>query len=487
MQFVDRKWELGVLDEMWATTEARFLVLYGRRRVGKTRLLTHWLGQHRLHAEHRLDAKHRPRSIYWVAKPDSSANLLRSFSQALYREAHPDTKPDHGFTYPTWEMAWHQVAELAKSQRLALFIDEFTYTLDATPDLAGTLQNAWDHSLSKTNLFLVLAGSHLGMMERELLAYRAPLYGRANARLLLRQLPFSALRELFPSYDAASRVALYATLGGIPAYLERFDPDRKLSHNIKHRLLTPLNLLQEEPRLLLQEQLAEPRNYMAILEAIAQDHRVPQEISTATGLARSHISKYLSVLEGLQLIRRDVPATIRHPERSRQGRYVITDPYLRFYFRFLFGRQDQIALGRIQSVWQQIQRHMIDFIGANTFEELCREWVSVLGDAGGLPFIPERVGSFWSTTAQVDVVAINWMEKQILLGEVKWSRDPVGRRVVTDLIDKTPRVVPKGEWTVHYGFFARAGLTQPAQTLADEHGALVVDLERLDRDLSKSL
>ncbi len=470
MKFVDRHLELGALDQAWDTSEARFLVLYGRRRIGKTRLLTHWLGTR------------APRAIYWVAKPASSASLLRSFSLAVHRgqgEGHADPE----FTYPSWEMAWQEVAKLTRSGRLALFLDEFTYTLDATPDLSGTLQNAWDQTLSRSNLLLVLAGSHIGMMERELLSYRAPLYGRASGRLLLQQLPFSALAELFPAYDAAERVALYAVLGGIPAYLERFDADRSLSHNIKTRLLTPVNLLQEEPRLLLQEQLAEPRNYMAILEAIAQGRRLPREIAASVGLEGSHVSKYLGVLQDLRLVHRDVPATVRRPERSRKGRYVITDPYLRFYFRFLSRRQEDIALGRIRSTWQRIQRQMISFIGAGTFEELCREWVSIQGDAGQLPLVPERVGSFWSKQAQVDVVAVDWSEKQILLGEVKWSRDPVGRGVVDQLVAKTDKVVPAGDWTVHYSLFARAGFTGGARAAAREHGALLVDLERLDRDL----
>ena len=472
MEFVDRHWELDVLDQAWNASDARFLVLYGRRRIGKTRLLTHWL------------RTRSPRAIYWVAKPASSASLLRSFSQAIHSEA-GETRTDPDFTYPTWEMAWEEVARLARTRRLALFLDEFTYTLDATPDLSGTLQNAWDQTLSSSNLFLVLAGSHMGMMERELLAYRAPLYGRASARLLLQQLPFSALVELFPTYDAAERVALYAVLGGIPAYLERFDPKRSLSHNIKNHLLTPVNLLQEEPRLLLQEQLSEPRNYMAILEAIAHGRRVPQEIAESTGLQSSHVSKYLAVLQDLRLVRRDVPATVRRPERSRKGRYVVTDPYLRFYFRFLARRQDEIALGRIQSAWQAIRRQLIAFIGANTFEELCREWVSVQGDAGRLALMPERVGSFWSKEAQIDVVAVDWSEKQILLGEAKWSRSPVGPGVLDQLVVKTDKTLPAGDWTVHYAVFARAGFTDAARAAAQDRQALLVDLDQLDRDLSK--
>lgn len=471
MQFTGREAELEAIDRHWAADEARFLVLYGRRRIGKTRLLTHWLETRDAHG------------LYWVAKPAPSATLLRNFSQALYRHMRPDTEVDPEFSYPSWEMVWQVVEEATRDRRLALFLDEFTYTLDSTPDLAGTLQNAWDQRLSRANLLLVISGSHLGMMERELLAYRAPLYGRASARMRLEQLPFGALRRLFPDYRADERVGLYATLGGIPAYLERFDPRLSLSKNIKERLLSPFNLLQEEPRLLLQEQLAEPRNYMAILEAIAHDRTTPREIAQTTGLAGSHVSKYLKILQNLRLVQREVPATLRHPERSRQGRYRLLDPYLRFYFRFLANHQDAIAMGRVQAVWQQIQRHMVDFIGTHTFEELCREWVARLGDRGQLPFIPQRVGSFWSGRAQVDVVAINWMDREILLGEVKWTRQRVGKRVVTGLIEKTPMVLPEGEWRVHHAFFARAGFTDEARA-ASADSALFVDLERIDDDLS---
>ena len=472
MKFVDREWELATLDQLWTAERGQFLVLYGRRRTGKTRLLTHWL------------ETRTPRAIYWVAKPTSAAVLLRGFSQAVYNYAHPDAPADLGFTYPSWEMALAQARELTATGRLALFLDEFTYTLDATPDLSGTLQIAWDQGLKDADLFLVLSGSHVGMMERNVLAYRAPLYGRATARLWLQPLPFRALAEFFPGYDAAERVAVYAILGGIPAYLERFDPRLSVSENIKQVILTPTNLMQEEPLLLLQEQLSEPRNYMAILEALAHNARTPSEIATSSGVAAAHVSKYLGVLQSLRLVRRDVPVTVRRPERSRKGRYVITDPYLRFYFRFLARRQEEIALGRTTYTLQEIQRHLIDFIGTHTFEELCREWTSVQGDAGHLPFVPERVGSHWARDSQVDVVAVNWMDKAILLGEAKWSRDPVGRNVIVKLVEKSEKVVPESDWSVHYAFFARAGFTDAARAEASSVNAILVDLARLDRDLA---
>lgn len=237
--FVGREQELAVLDAEWQAPGARFLVLYGRRRVGKTALLTTW-----------IERTHQ-RTLYWVASPTSATAQLRSFSQAVYEFANPGVLFNHDFTYSTWEQAWREVANLARQGRLTLFIDEFTYLLEVTPEIAGQLQNFWDQVLSKVDLFLCVSGSHLGMMKREFLAYQAPLYGRATAQIHLQPLPFGLSKRYFPKYTAVDRVAIYAMFGGVPAYWERLDPNKSVSQNIKTQLLTPNNLMQAEPALLL--------------------------------------------------------------------------------------------------------------------------------------------------------------------------------------------------------------------------------------------
>lgn len=257
-EFVGRITELNLLDELWARDKATLLILYGRRRVGKTRLLTYWVQQ----AERR--------ALYWVAEPSSALDQLRSFSQAIYNFANPTLPAPPEFAFASWEQAWQQVAVLAKTERLALFVDEFTYLLEVDPSIAGKLQNLWDHLLSSTNLDLVLCGSHLGMMQRHLLAYQAPLYGRATAQLRLQPLPFGITSSYFPDYDADERVAIYAIWGGIPAYWERLNATQSISDNIRRELLTPNNLMQAEPRLLLQDFLSEPHNYVMQLVDLKQ-------------------------------------------------------------------------------------------------------------------------------------------------------------------------------------------------------------------------
>jgi AAA+ ATPase superfamily predicted ATPase len=485
-EFKGRTRELSELDALWAASDATLLILYGRRRVGKTRLITQWIQQR------------QQRALYWVAEPASALDQLRSFSQALYNFANPQAQAPLEFTYATWQQAWQQVANLAQTERLALFIDEFTYVLEIDPSAAGVLQNMWDHVLKQSKLFLTICGSHLGMMQRHMLSYQAPLYGRATRQLHLQPIPFGYTQDFFPEYQPDERVAIYAIFGGIPAYWERLNPQRSISDNIRQQLLTPDNVMQSEPRLLLQDFIQDPHNYVSILRAIAQGDRTQKAISVRTGLAQGHISKYLSVLREAGFVERRVPVTAG--ESSRLGRYHIVDPYLRFYYRFLATRQAQLALGEADLALEEIRRHLLDFIATHTWEELCREWTLRASVRRQLNFPLDQVGSAWTRQAQVDVVGLNTMEKTIMLGECKWQTQPVEQRVLRDLVGKTGQMVPKqGKWRVLYLGFAREGWTPAAQAFAGSveamavpasanwqaAGMMLVDLSRVDADLHR--
>jgi uncharacterized protein len=484
--FIGRQKELAVLDHLWDSDRAQFLILYGRRRVGKTALLTHWIRET------------GRRALYWVASPDSALAQLRSFSQAVYNFANPAAPAPESFTYASWEQAWQEMARLAEQERMALFIDEFTYLLEVTPALASHLQHFWDQVFQNSNLFLSISGSHLGMMMREVMSYQAPLYGRATAQIHLRPLSFGLTHTAFPKYSAVDRVALYAIFGGIPAYWERIEPLKSMSQNIKDQLLTPNNLMQSEPRLLLQDFISEIHNYWAVLRAIANNARTPKDISTYTGLPNVQVPKYLSVLSEAGFVERRVSVTAS--ANSRTGRHHITDPYLRFYFRFLASRERQLAMDLPEQSLMEVSRHLIDFIGTHTWEELCREWTLRAGAANVFPFMPDEVGSAWNADVQIDVVGINTMEKTLILGECKWTLSAVDRDVLSKLVEeKTGRIMPEqGNWRVYYLGFSRSGWTNEAmayqksiQNLLPSGknwqvvGIRLIDLKQVDQDLEK--
>jgi AAA+ ATPase superfamily predicted ATPase len=189
------------------------------------------------------------------------------------------------------------------------------------------------------------------------------------------------------------------------------------------------------------------------------------------------------------LIERRIPATIPPNQRRKttRSRYYLRDPYLRFYFRFIEPNLEMVELELTDLLWERIGEQFRAFVGVTAFEELCREWTLTKARTGGLPFAPELVGSHWAPDAQVDVVAINWREQAILLGECKWGVKAVGRSVIQELVEKAPRVVPGDGWRVHHAFFARAGFTDAARAEAEALEASLVDLETLDTDLRRAL
>lgn len=475
--FVDREAELHALNGIIERPGAQFLVVYGRRRVGKTTLLIEWAQRSKLPM------------LYWVAARESSTLLLRSFSQAIYAHAHPDRQSDPLFSYPSWEMALREAAALAQNQRLILIIDEFPYAAQSEHALPSLLQNAWDHAFKTTQVVLVLAGSQVGMMI-DALSYHAPLYGRTTAQLSLKPLPFRALSQFFPRYNAEQRVALYAILGGIPAYLEKFRDDRSLAANVREQILSPTSIFQQEALFLLQDEVREVNNYLAVIRAIGEGAHTLDDITLQAGLAKNHTSTYLARLQELTFVQRQTPVTLPKNKRTTQGRYVLDDAFLRFYFRFLAPNRILLEQGLSNRLWELISEGLRSFIGQTAFEEICRTWTLEQAITGHLPFIPDLVGRHWSGDVEIDVVAINWRQHQILLGECKWGVDAVGRDVIESLVDvRAPRVLAKlaGEgWQTHFVFFARSGFTEAARAYAATVGARLLDLPTIDADLSRS-
>ncbi|MEM7537553.1 MAG: ATP-binding protein [Chloroflexota bacterium] len=475
--FVDRHDELDELNQLGRLAKSQFITVYGRRRVGKTTLLLHWAQQ-----------SGRP-YLYWMARRGETATAARQhlaelFWQWLYPPPPDATEAHEPPTFNTWPQLFNYMVRMIGDTRLILIFDEFPYAVESDPALPSHVQAAWDHQVKDKSVMLLLSGSHIGMMV-DLLNAQAPLYGRTTAQFPVDPLPFGALTDFFPTYAADERVATYAVLGGIPAYLERFDPAINLSANIRRHLFQRTGMFRSEPTILISDLVREPRTYEAILRAIAQGHHVPSAIATASGINAANLSPYLRRLRRLGLVERRIPATIPRAEResTTRSRYHLRDSYLRFFFRFIEPNLEMIEQGSVDLLWQRISEQFRAFVGGTVFEELCRAWVLIQARKGQLPFLPELVGSHWARDAQIDVVAINWRDKAILLGECKWSGEPVGLPVIRKLVTQVDKVVPDDSWTVYYAFFARAGFTEPARAEAQTHQAMLVDLATLDRDL----
>ncbi len=490
MEFVDRRRELQQLNDFYRRSQAGLLVVYGRRRVGKTSLLSHWLDQ--------ITAQQKPPaeiSFFWTATTQGSQYQLRDFSQAVIRlDPRLPTPPTPEFSLPNWDAAFGYLADLAALRSPAspfvAILDEFTYLAQSDSGIVSLLQRVWDHRLLRApNLRLVLSGSLVGIMEKKVLSVQSPLYGRATSLLTLNPLPFGSLAELFPGWSSAERVALYAVCGGIPSYLALFDGASNFTRGLRDSALAPGSLLFSDAALLLNERLTDPYVYSSVLASIASGYHTWTDIAKMAGVAETNLGHYLDTLQALGMVERRNP--VLAGAGTRRGRHHVRDPFLRFYYRFILPHRTAIERGELARVTETIVSDLRAYIGTYVFEELCREWVSYEADRGHLGFLPEEVGSFWARqrgqSVQLDVVAASRRSRRLLIGEAKWGDRPLPREVLTDLVKRSQRMPQVAEgWQTQYVLFARAGFTDATRDAARALNARLVDLSELEHGLRAS-
>ncbi len=457
--FINREAELAQLNQLYLSNTAQLFVLYGRRRVGKTELLRAFCA----------DKAH----LFFIATLSADADQLATFSRQIWQFSQGDM--EEGFTFPSWEAAFRALKTL--SGRPVVVIDEITYLIEGNKALPSVLQKVWDEELRLSSLMLILCGSYIGVMEREILNYRAPLYGRRTASSHLFPLALSAAAAFFPAYSPIQQIEAWAVLGGIPYYLQSFSDTIDIFTNIQMHILNLRGTLYNEPQLLLMEELREPRNYFSLLRAIAEGKRRLSEISQAAGIGDGpHTARYLDILRQLQIVVREVSVTERQPEKSRKGIYQIQDFFLRFWFRFVHPYQGALQLGLDQAILaQRVQPYFDQFVAA-AFEEAAQAYVAWLARNGKLSFLPERVGRWWVPDAEIDVVAMSEQERALLVGECKWTNKPVGINILADLQRKTQLLAADGDWQqIVYILFAKSGFTPELTNLAAQQNILLVE------------
>jgi uncharacterized protein len=491
MKFVNRRLERKVLDTFYKQKRAGLLVLYGRRRIGKTSLLSHWIDT----LPHKRSSGEPDNVLFWTATTYGTAYQLRDFSQALLRvDPRFTSLPAPDFTFSDWAAAFEHLHNLATQHTaekpFLAIIDEFTYLVQTDPAVVSVLQKVWDHTLSKSpNLRLVLSGSLVGIMEQEVLSAQSPLYGRATLLMKLRPLLFGTFREIFPAWSPAERVAAYAICGGVPAYIDLFTRSTQFNQGLRDYYLVPGSVALNDPTLLLNDRLHEPYVYESVLSAVANGFHTWSDIARMAGIPDGSLGHYLQTLQALEMVERRDPVFVE--AGGRKGRYYVKDPFLRFYYRFIVPHRTAIERGDTNRALRVISLDLRAFIGTYVFEELCREWVSVQADSDKLGFLPEQIGSFWaqhrSGAVQLDIVAGSRREKQLFVGEAKWGNEPVPRNVLTDLIARSQRMPQVAEgWKTQYALFAREGFTEATQQAASELGARLVTLPELELALAKS-
>ena len=416
MVFYNRERELEVLRLAHGSSRAELMILYGRRGVGKSALLAHYFADSR-HIFYRATRRTLPLQLDGLA--------------GMVREAYPDLFLPQPFA--SFDVFLDLLARLAAAEPVEpviAILDELPYLADVDQGLLTTLQHWWDAHKHLPNLKLFLAGSCTAFRERQVLDANAPLYNRRTASLKLAPFDYAEAALFFPRYSPRERIEAYAILGGMPSYLEQFDPDRDIEDNLLATALRRNTYLNEEPDWLLLEDLRRDVTYGSILRAIATGERRPSDIARAIGKQSAQdVSAQLEALLSLELIRREVPITERRQPRSRTSLYFLADHYLAFWYRYVDPGRSLIAQGLGERVLARIRASFHEHVARPPFEEVCRQFLWRAYTARALPpdLHFDAVGTWWNGRHEIDVVAME-ANATTLVGSCKWTNARVGLR-----------------------------------------------------------
>ncbi|MBS7654603.1 ATP-binding protein [Candidatus Bathyarchaeota archaeon] len=393
LQFVNRHDEMQALKQLLARGKAAIVLLYGRRRVGKTRLIQEFMKD--------------KRGLYFYVPNAEEKTILAEFSSVVEGEFFK------GFRFSDFASFLEYLAEKFESNDV-IAVDEFQRLTNVNGAIS-MLQKYWDERLSKSRCLLILSGSSIGAIRRVALRGDAPLYGRRTLTLKIEPLKYLDLFEWFRNYSPEELVSIYACFGGTPAYLEHVDENLSVEDNIVEKILSKRSPLHDEPEMLLMEEIRMPQRYMDILSAIARGKNTVSEIADVVGLSRENTTTYLKTLEILDLIERVTPVTEREAKR---GIYRIRDPFFSFWFGFVRPNRRQLELGLEKNVWQSIKEEFNAHLGL-VFEDICAEILTEMAKRNLLPLQVSKIGKWWWKETEIDIVGLRG--GKALAVEAKWT------------------------------------------------------------------
>ena len=451
--FVGRARELAALSKLYESGKFEFAVIYGRRRVGKTALISRF-----------IEGK---KAIYFVGVESSEKQNLENLSGNIFEYATGDRAES---SFVSFQAALEYVFSLAEKERIILVIDEYPYAARASKSLASTLQLLIDRHKDHSKLMLILCGSSMSYMEDHVLAYKSPLYGRRTAQMKILPFDFADTCRCFTHFSNTDKALIYGIAGGTPQYLLQMDDRLSVEENIKNTFLNPSSSLFEEPENLLKQEVREPALYNAIITAVAGGASRMAEISTKAGEDTSLCSSYLKNLISLGLIRRETPFG---EKSSRKSIYVIDDNMFRFWYRFVPENSSVIARGASELAYKRIEPYLSDYMGS-VFEEICRQYLWKLLLTGQSPVEFRDLSRWWGTDhisrSQAEIDIMGEQDKDTaLFCECKWRNEQTDAGVLETLLERA-RIFRYSR--KHLYLFSKSGFTMGCVDRAEELGCV---------------
>lgn len=459
MRFIGRKNELHTLNTEY-NRNSSFVVIYGRRRVGKTTLIKEFL-------------KNKT-AFYYLATEELESQSMKRLANVIARTTKNTLLQKIEFT--DWLDLFQLIADYKPEEKKVLVIDEFPFLVRTNSAFPSILQNAWDEFLKDSNVMLILSGSLIGMMQKHVLSYDSPLYGRRTAQMRLTPLPFTSIYET-QNLPFEQAVEQFALTGGVPKYLEFFEDGRPLEEQLKDAVFSKNGFLYEEPNFLLKSEFLTAVNYFSIIKTIADGNHKLGKIASALGQESSSLTPYLSTLSDLGFIEKRTPITEKNPEKSRKGLYFIADNFLRFWFCYVYPYKGELELDNMQIVLDEIHKDFKEKFVAFAYEDICKDIFAKLCSNNTISFVPSRIGSYWLNDydgdTEINVMSVDHQNKQVFAGECKYHTKPVDAPVYFALKEKVDNAaeIRKSflKYNIIYGLFSKSGFTKRMLDIAKEN------------------
>ncbi len=448
--FIGREKELCALNRLYNSGRFEFVIIYGRRRVGKTALIS----------EFTKDKE----TIFFTGVETNARQNLDNLSRCIMEY---NTGMAVNTSFPDFQTALEHVFELSKTKRIVLAIDEYPYVARASKSLASTLQLLIDRNRDCSKLFLILCGSSMSYMEDHVLAYKAPLYGRRTAQFKINPFDFFESCCYFTRFSNINKALAYGIIGGTPQYLMQFDDKLSIEENIKNTHLNPTSYIFEEPNNLLKQEVREPAIYNAVITAIANGSSRMNEISNKIDEDTSVCSAYIKNLIALGIVRKESP----YGEKSnRRTIYSIEDPMFRFWYRFVPENTSLISRGATDLAYQRIAPEISFYMGG-VFEEICRQYLWRLLLEGKCSVNFSDLGRWWGTNpgtkSQEEIDIMGSDKNTALFCECKWTNEKVDLGVLETLAERSALFHYR---KTHFYLFAKSGFTKGCAKRAAEMG-----------------
>ena len=423
-RFVDREQEMATLQSEYERDGSALVVLYGRRRVGKTTLISEFIKN--------------KKALFFLASEESESQNRLAFQEKAADFLNSNLLKN--VEVKSWDVLFRAIMDSHFDSKPVIVLDEFQYLGKSNPAFPSVFQRIWEEILKDRQVMVILCGSLISMMQSQTLAYDSPLYGRRTVQIRLKQIPFAYYHQFFPDKSRKELIEMYAVTGGVPKYIELFSQSKDIYSAIEKCVLNRSGYLYDEPYFLLQQEVSEVGSYFSIIKAIAAGNTKLSSIAGVLEVKSTSLTKYLKTLIDLDILEREVPVTEDSPEKSKKGLYKIKDNYLRFWFAFVYPNMSFIESGHGRIVMDKIRKSLVRNHIAFVYEDICRERMWEINAEGVWPFYFSKLGRYWDSKEEIDIAAIDPDGKNLILGECKYWQEPVGVSVLRELEAKAKTV-----------------------------------------------